>query len=191
MSSSENIWISALNGEFLNPTDDVIPLMEEQGRALEEATEGVVRGRFIETQRVPKRRSTSFEGAGASFRELSRLVDSVYGTEEVDALPQRDIGGLYAEKTYGFDIYSDDYKYRPFEVTVGPVYPIKLSVDETIWRESRDEFLVLLPAGSQDDDGRSVPVESGNNLMDFFRVIVRSRKMGFILRRLVKGATSA
>lgn len=185
MVCSENLWASALKASLENPTDEIVPFMEEQCRDLEKATSGIVHARFVEIRHVPKDPTPSEAGMAAVYTKLSQIIGT-YDTVEKDVLSQEDIGDTYEKKTYGFDIYSENYKFRPFMVTIGPTYPIELSIDETIWRESRDQFLRYLPIDERDQSDNTIRIEGINELKGCFRTIVESRKLGYILHRLIE-----
>lgn len=179
MNSDNNVWAEALKAGLDDSTDNIVPLMEEQCRLLEEATGGIVRGRFAE---IKLARNPFFGGQVGSV--AAYLSQAAKPTEE-NVLPQEDIGPSYDKNTYGFDIYNDNYKYRPFEVEFGPVYPASVSVDETIWRESKEEFRGCLPFDCLESSGSAFDVYDDDTLMDCFRIVVKSRKMSYILQQLM------
>lgn len=180
-----NLWEAALHADLEDSTDDVVPLMNLQCQELKEATGGRVHGRFIELRR------TSSEAAIVGvLKSFAKGVGGINTTEE-DELPQRDISSDYDKKPYGFDVYSDDYAFRPFEISLGPVYPITLSVDEVIWRESREQFLECLATGERNASDGVVNLYDGDQLMGCFKVIVNSRKMRFILRKMMSGGVAS
>lgn len=183
--SAANLWSFALGTPLEDTTDNVIPLMEEQCRALEKATNGRVRGRFSEVKWLPGISAAMAGGMLTALAESQRKLVSQYASSEEDALPQKDIGSRFDERTYAFDVYSDDYKFRSFELTFGPVYPVRLSVDETIWRDSREEFLDWLPLDEQDRKESVISLSRDSDLMGCFKIIVGSRKMRYILGKLM------
>lgn len=190
MRNDGNLWALALETPPGESTDDVFALMDRQCRDLEEATGGRVKGRFAEITRIPSGLTLATLEMASAVEKAAMTASSWYQDAGESALPQKDAGRLYDKRTYGFDVYSDRYRFRPFDLTFGPVYPVTLLVDETIWRESFDEFSQWLPIDGTGRDAHRLELSNGDELRSCVSIIIRSRKMNYVLRRLIDDGTS-
>lgn len=159
--------------------ENVKGIMREICKELEQATGGKVLARFEEVKL-----KTIYTGLSGNIEMAAKLA-LARGTQETideNALDREDASRFYDSQRYAFDIFNDNYRYRPFEVSVGALYPIKMFVDRTIVRESQKELSSWL---SGEADGNVVSIDGDDDLRECLKAIINSRKMVVILQRLV------
>jgi hypothetical protein len=173
--SKENIWTSALKRTIEPSAENAKGILDGICEELEQATKGRVHARF----KAIKYKVRSIEALG--------LIPSDISQEVIDenAPNLKDASELYDSRRYGFDIVNDTYRYRPFEASIGALYPIKLYIDETIVRESTGQLTSWL---SSEMNNTVAIVYDDEGLKECIRVIISSNKMAVILQRLVSQA---
>jgi hypothetical protein len=178
MNNESSVWDEVFDQAIDHTTDRVIEIMEEQCRYLKEKTEGVVKARFAMVKLTyPTMAEESPLHAAIAEYARTHVVRSPI---DANALRLKDAGISYSPRRYGFDVYNDTYEFRPFVAEVGALYPVKLSIDETIAKESRGDLKKWLEGG----EGNVAQVDSDDDLLGCFYAIVKSRKMRYILNML-------
>lgn len=173
---TENLWEDLFTSNEMNTTDSFISIIDSYARDLESASANKVHARFTQikiTESSPLLIS----------QEYAQTVKSVFQSTktEKDQLSQKDANSLYDTNRYAFDIYGDEYKFRVFTADVGPVYPVRVEPDKDICYEVEDDLERFLDLYTEtvnywinDDDA----------VRSFFKVIIKSRKMQFMVKRL-------
>lgn len=129
---SKNFWgISEDTQDNLKYTDNIHIIMEEQCKYLEEYSKGKVFAIFDE-----------IENDGPMFRTLVNLPDTLKNISSITGLQEIvgeistkdliDANVLYFNKRYGFEICTNKYRFRLFEIRMTPLYPVEIIVDEGI-----------------------------------------------------------
>ena len=183
MKDYDNLWGNSLGKEKLDLTDSVVEIMKQQCQYLKQETNGKVLGKF---SRIKKVTTPIAPGVTAALGTLISRTGSVQVTEimeEDDMVKRQDADILYREQKYGFEIYNNIYKFRIFEVSVAPVYPIKLLIDEEI-EEEISENLENDYWDSQ--PGGYVQIRSERALLKCLKMIFSSKKVRFILYRMLE-----
>lgn len=175
MQDLADIWDVALELDDVQTTENVVPLMRETCDDLERRTNKKVCARFDELHMV-----SAIEARYPGFNTMAEMVASLNATIELEGHSRKDASELYEPKTYCYDIYNDDYKFRLFEMELGAIYPIIIRIDEGIVSEKTSELEVWAMHGEK---GR-YSLSSDDDLLRCFRVIVTSRKVGYILDQL-------
>lgn len=162
--SNQSIWI--LSDESEQSSLPIINYIQEQGRELSYDTNGKLKGVLVH--------------AGVSWKEmatvLSNTVDGItnglYHTSFSKGA--KDASRLYYKQTYEFIIVDEAHKYELslFQITCNDTLPASLAIDPTIAEES--------------SLSKQVEIGSLERFKDIFEDIVRSRKVIYIIDRLMK-----
>lgn len=129
-----NFW--GTNESFqddLKYTDDIYNIMSEQCNYLFQYTQGKVFAVFGEIKRDGSLHATArvisniFKGI-IGITGLQETVADVSTEELIDA------DSMYFDKSYGFEICTEKYRFRLFELRMTPIYPIEIIVDEGIFK---------------------------------------------------------
>ncbi len=175
MSDSDSLWVMPSEDEDFNLTDNIPDLMEEQCRQLKQASHGRITGRFDRVR---------------SLEDIAPKMQSILGRGHLTGYPPNsntvDAGELYSPKNYAFEIYSQNYYYRVFEIRLSPMYPVPMRYDEGLL--SGDDLSIALPREAK--VGAWFNVNSDLEVMDILGSAIKSRKMQFILSRLLKASES-
>lgn len=177
MNSKKSLWSIPYGDESNDLTSNVKSLMLEQCHYLEEETSGVVKARF--------ERMKSFEALKGALVAVSHFGSSL---PDLDGAQRTDANELYSKPLYGFEIYTDSYKFKIMEVTLSPMYPIKIRFDGGVLEDTRDSFPSTVQCV---DDGSSFLVSDDDELMDCFAAVVAGKKVRYILMRMIKQASDA
>lgn len=173
---TENLWEKLFTSNETNTTDSFISIVDSYARGLESASANKVHARFTQIK--------IFESSPLLIsQEYAQTVKSVLqnAKTEKDQLSQKDANPLYDTNRYGFDIYGDEYKFRVFTADVGPVYPVRVKPDKDICHEVEDDLERFLDLYT---DTLNYSIKDDDEIHSFFKVIIKSRKMQFMVRRL-------
>ena len=169
MSDDSNLWVMPSRDFDFNQTTNIPKLMQKQCEAVEEASGGQVHGRFG--------RVNSFEDTAVYIR---RITSKGHMAGVPSDSKEKDAGDLYIPRHYAFEIFSEGYTYRIFEMRLPPVFPVSMRFDDGLLDASD-----LPLAASGVDPAQWLDVESDEEVMDLLSTAIRSRKMQFILYRLL------
>lgn len=174
----ENLWKKPLeDSRDLIATDNIELLMKDQCRYLSDSTANKVHGRFIQV------RDLAGAGAFTAVSVLAERYKSVLSTEMgAEADSRHNANELYKPARFSFDLYNKTYRFKVFELTLLPLYPVDLLLDEGVFNEVADK----LP-GIVNSDMYIVSVGDDDQLMRAFEVMVGSKKVRFILQKLIEG----
>lgn len=127
-----NFW--GMDTDFhdeLKYTEDIHKIMKEQCDYLYKDTQGRIFGIFGEIKLdgslfvIARAMSNMFKGV-SGLTGLQETVSEVSTKELIDA------NNMYFDKSYGFEICTEKYRFRLFELRMKPIYPIEIIVDEGI-----------------------------------------------------------
>lgn len=128
----ENYWIiDEKQQDDLNYTDSIPVIMEKQSKYLFQSTQGKIFAVFGEIK---------IDGSmSAMVKVMSNVIKSISGIthlqESVEESTTKDLidaNTMYFEKHYGYEICTEKYRFRLFELRMTPIYPVEISVDEGI-----------------------------------------------------------
>lgn len=179
---TENYWGDLLQ-ETVEKTDNIIMIMEEQCRSLSEITQNKVSAVFD----VVDKKNELIESI---LKPILDVTVSKCGTfpvlqdkEKVGgiAIEDRfDASGMFYRKHYAFELYTNTYRYRLFDLMLTPSYPIEITIDD----------------GISDDIGKylekykvSKNCFSINSEVDFRNVlkyILQNRRVKYIVNQMIK-----
>lgn len=175
LGENASLWIIPSVDEPIDSTSRVIELMREQCCYLEAETSGAVRAKFDKVTDI----SQWTASVNAIVASSSRVVGAVGGINGL-----KDASSLYWKDTYGLNIFNDEYRFRIFEMTLTPLYPVTIWFDEGVLEDTRSEIAAI--AGESDPQGR-FQISSDDQLMECFQAAVGGKKVQYIIRQMLKG----
>ncbi|WP_373219149.1 TOPRIM nucleotidyl transferase/hydrolase domain-containing protein [Ruminococcus sp. 5_1_39BFAA] len=114
----------------LKYTDNIHRIMEEQCKYLFQYTKGKIFAVFGEIKMdgsmfaVVSAMANAFKGVSGTV--LQETVAEASTRDLIDA------NAMYFDKRYGFEICTEKYRFRLFELRMTPIYPVEIIVDEGI-----------------------------------------------------------
>jgi len=128
----KNYWkIGEDSQEELKYTDNIQRIMDEQGKYLFQYTKGMIFSVFNEIKIE--------DSVTVMTRSLSNLVKGISGIRDIGETIEEsttkdliDANAMYFDKRYGFEICTEKYRFRLFELRMTPIYPVEIIVDEGI-----------------------------------------------------------
>lgn len=180
---TENLWLSGNCDVHLKYTDNIYKIIRQQCDYLEQNTNGKVFGVFGEIKKesslIPIISDASEMIKNSSFKNaMDETVDGYSISTRIDA------GDMYYEKEYGFEICTDTYRFRVFEIRMKPVFPIEMIVDEDV---SRD----LLKKGISVENIKNnhYIIQDEEEFYQVFKHIIQDTKVQFIVAKFCQDPT--
>lgn len=171
MTEFDDMWASALMEDDTISSDNVLDLMREVCQSLKKASEGKVLARFKNIRMLP-----GLEFAVQFSKRASKITE-----DNEDGLS--DANELYSPKRYSFDLYNEKYKFRIFDLTLSPIYPLDISFDEDIFTEVKD---LLLVHAELKGTGCKVSVSNDEELKSCIQIAISSKKVRFIVKKMAE-----
>lgn len=179
----ENFWGNNNNFQInTEKTDSIHTIMETQCKYLSQLTQNKVCAIFGEVK------------AGGSFiKSLSCVVDALKFVTGKTALKETvgelstdeliDANGMYFETKYAFEVYTNTYKLRLFELIMTPTYPIDIIVDEGINNDISNRLSDLENADNKNNCYR---IYRENEFCRIIKMVFQNRKVQYIINELVR-----
>lgn len=181
----ENLWgTDSFSEELLKSTDNIRTIMDRQIKNLSDYTQGKVFATFD----VLIKRGTSINVLKAYAKAISGLNNLSGVQESVGNLSGEgliDATDIYSEKIYGFEIYTDSYKYRLFTMEMTPVYPVTMMIEEGVFGHIRNE---LIRMGVHLDKNNSAVISDEETFTNILRLVLQDKKVRYIVSELKKRA---
>lgn len=181
----ENLWgTDSFSEELLKSTDNIRTIMDRQIKNLSDYTQGKVFATFD----VLIKRGTSINVLKAYAKAISGLNNLSGVQESVGNLSGEgliDATNIYSEKIYGFEIYTDSYKYRLFTMEMTPVYPVTMMIEEGVFGHIRNE---LIRMGVHLDKNNSAVISDEETFTNILRLVLQDKKVRYIVSELKKRA---
>ena len=161
-------------GKDLEYTDNIYEIMDEQCKYLSQYTKGKVFAVFDEIK---------FDNP---MLEVAQSISDVY--EKFSGINNQqsskkviDANNMYFDKRYGFEVCTEKYRFRLFELRITPLYPIQISIDEGICKNIGEAISQI-----------AIPMEKSNyfeisNEEIFCKVlqfILQDKKVRYIITKL-------
>lgn len=179
----ENYWgISEDFQDDLKYTDNIHIIMEEQSKYLFQYTNGKLFAVFGEIKvngsmfAVARAMTNVFKGVSG----ITEIHETVAESSTKDLIDAND---MYFDKRYGFEICTEKYRFRLFELRMTPIYPVEIIVDEGICKNVGNTLARI-----------AVPMEKFNHFKinddetfgDILKVVLQDRKVRYIIGELQK-----
>lgn len=179
----ENYWgISKDSQDELKYTDKIHRIMEEQCKYLFQDTKGKVFAVFGEI----KTDGSMFVMA-QNISNLFKGVSGITGLQETVAeLSTKNLinaNTMYFDKRYGFEICTEKYRFRLFELRMTPIYPVEIIIDEGICKNIGNTLARI-----------AIPMEKFNHFKicdekifcDVLQSVLQDKKVHYIIGELQK-----
>ena len=179
----ENYWGLTENfQEELRRTDNIFKIMDDQCKYLFQYTKGNVFAVFGEIKL-----DGSMFAVAKIMANVLRGVSGISGIEETIAESSTkkliDASDMYFFKRYGFEVCTEKYRFRLFELRVTPIYPVEIIVDEGICKNIGTTLMNI-----------SVPMEKANHFQigdeetfcNVLQNVLKDRKVRYIIEELQK-----
>lgn len=182
MTSKINLWEKALNADIdKETTDPIVPFFRTQAEQLRSASNGKIGAVFEKTTVIDKEISHTLDYSAALEAALTMPTNLLQGktTPKVDL---KNANSLYENTAYSFEIRNNTYRFRMFELTIGPLFPVKMLVDEGIYEDTQTQ----LANYSQPTDTNScnVLIFDYESIEKTFEELLTSKKVKYILHKL-------
>lgn len=179
----ENYWGNSEDfQDDLKYTDNIHRIMEEQSKYLFQYTNGKIFAVFGEIKIdgsmfvLAKNMSNLFKGVTG----INELYENVGESSTKDLI---DANAMYFDKRYGFEVCTEKYRFRLFELIMTPIYPVEIIVDEGICKNIGNTL-----------DRIAIPMEKSNHFKindeetfcDVLQVVLQDRKVRYIIGELQK-----
>lgn len=179
----KNYW--GISEELQNDlvyTDNIHKIMAEQCNYLFQFTQGKIFAVFDEIKNddsiltIAKYMSTMIKG-------ISGITVSQETVAELSTKNLIDANEMYFDKRYGFEICTEKYRFRLFELRITPIYPVKIIVDEGICKNIGNTLSRI-----------SIPLEKANQFKinneetfcNVLQAILQDKKVHYIIAELQK-----
>ena len=147
----ENLWDVPSVDILGDSTENVMVIMKQQAQYLKENTNGKVMGKFSRIKNI------MVNIAGLAPTLSSEITDD----NEINNLS--DANNLYKSQKYGFEIYNQTYKFRIFEMSLSPLYPISVMIDEGVLEDTQESLSNCIEKGSTNT---AFIIRSDNELLE-------------------------
>ena len=179
----ENYWgISENLQDDVKVTDNIYKIMEKQCEYLSQYTHGKVFAVFDEMKIVNTMPSKS-----QSEKNLLKYVDNVRSIQKKDETTFTtdliDINYIYSEKHYEFQICTDKYRFRLFELIMTPIYPVKMIVDDGICKNIGS---ILSKITETMEEPNYYEICDEDVFCDVLKNVLQDRKVRYIIKELQK-----
>ena len=120
-----------------------------------------------------------FKNRYTTYYQLDDIIDTNDETYAV-YLPEN----RWKEYVKDYTVYiNDEYRFRIFEMTLTPLYPVTIWFDEGVLEDTRSEIAAI--AGESDPQGR-FQISSDDQLMECFQAAVGGKKVQYIIRQMLR-----
>ena len=178
---NNNFWGMDMDSpDELKYTDNIHKIMSEQCNYLYQYTQGKVFAIFGEIKfdgsliAVARAMSNMFKGV-SGISGVQETVAEVSTKELIDA------NCMYYEKSYGFEICTEKYRFRLFELKLTPVYPVEIIIDEGICKNV-ETVLARIAIPTQKANGFIINDE--DVFCDVLQRILQDKKVRYIISEL-------
>lgn len=159
--------------------------MEEQCKYLFQDTKGKVFAVFGE---IEKNGSINMLAKAMInvYRSISGIAGMYETYENIGEISTKDLidaNDMYYDKRYGFEICTEKYRFRLFEVRMTPIYPIEIIVDEGICKNignSLEEVVV------QGEKFNSFIINDEDAFYYVLRKVLQDKKVHYLIDELQK-----
>ena len=166
--------------EDLEYTDNISGIMEAQAKYLFTYTQGKVFAVFDE-MKIDGSLSDNISVMSNAMKVISGVVGFQQKVSKTSADELLDANSMYFDKRYGFEICTEKYRFRLFELRMKPIYPIEIIIDVGICENIKNEL-----------DKIAIPMEKSNQYIlvdeecfcNVLQKILQDRKVHYIISEL-------
>ena len=179
----KNYWIINEDAQDdLKYTTNIHNIMDEQCQYLFQYSKGKIFAIFDEV-RIDGSIFRALVNVPDMLKNMSSMTNFQETVGEISTKNLIDANALYFEKRYGFEICTNKYRFRLFEIQMTPLYPVEIILDEGICKNIGNTLAKI-----------SVPMEEMNHFMindeesfcNVLQIILQDKKVRYIIRELQK-----
>lgn len=177
MMKYENLWPESIDDGYVS-TNNIVAIMKQQAEYLKKKTNNNVFLRFSHIKSV-----TPITTMASVMSSLSVLTEKSVCSEYIGDVPVdklKDANELYTQKQFGCEIYNHQYRFRLFEMSLPPLYPIEVVIDEGIVSDIRGQYL------ADPFVENTLAIDNDNEFLEMLKSVFSSRKVIYILNRLME-----
>lgn len=177
----KNYWaINEDSRDDLKYTTNIHNIMNEQCQYLFQYSKGNVFAIFDEI-RIDSSMFNALVNIPDALKKVSSMTNFQETVGEIPAKDLIDANTMYFDKRYGFEIFTNKYRFRLFEIRMTPLYPVEIIVDEGICKNIGNTLAKI-----------SVPMEKANHFMindeeafcNVLQIILQDKKVRYIIHEL-------
>ena len=177
----KNYWnINKDTLEDLEYTDNISGIMEAQAKYLFAYTQGKVFAVFDE-MKIDGSWNDNISVMSNAMKVISGVVGFQQKVTRTSTDKLLDANLMYFDKRYGFEICTEKYRFRLFELRMKPIYPIEIIIDAGICENIKNEL-----------DKIAIPMEKSNQYIlvdeecfcNVLQKILQNRKVHYIISEL-------
>lgn len=177
----KNYWgISEDSQDELKYTYNIHRIMDEQCKYLFQYTKGKIFAVFGEIK-INDSIFTMAKAMSNVFKGISGITGLQETVAESSTIHMIDANDMYFDKRYGFEICTEKYRFRLFELRMTPIYPIEIIVDEGICKNIENALARI-----------AIPMEKFNHFKisdeetfcDVLQSVLQDKKVRYIIGEL-------
>lgn len=177
----KNYWnINKDTLEDLEYTDNISGIMEAQAKYLFAYTQGKVFAVFDE-MKIDGSWNDNISVMSNAMKVISGVVGFQQKVTRTSTDKLLDANSMYFDKRYGFEICTEKYRFRLFELRMKPIYPIEIIIDAGICENIKNELNKI-----------AIPMEKSNQYIlvdeecfcNVLQKILQDRKVHYIISEL-------
>lgn len=177
----ESIWEkSKKRREKYISTTYAIDVIRREAKAMEDGCENI-KVRFTKMN-VPAGIGILTEYASVISSDASIMKVT---QDDVDS-NLKDINGQIKRHTYGFTVFSNEYRFLVFRAEMSMYYPISFYPDEDIYKEIESRFNEKNSLNKSESKGKVIIVKNPDQLNSFLEAVFETRKLQAVLQALSK-----
>lgn len=179
----KNYWgIGEEPQDDLKYTDNIYRIMEEQCKYLFQYTRSKVFAVFDEIK-IDGSMLVVAKTISNVFKSVSGITELQETIAESSTENLIDANDMYFDKRYGFEICTEKYRFRLFELRMTPIYPVEIIIDEGICKNIGKTLARI-----------AIPMEKFNHFIindeetfcDVLENILQDKKVHYIIDELQK-----
>lgn len=179
----KNYWgISEDVQNDLAYTDNIHRIMEEQCKYLFQYTKGKIFAVFGEIKI-----DGSLFTVAKSMSNILKGVSGINGLQETIAETSTnnliDANDMYFDKRYGFEVCTEKYRFRIFELRMTPLYPVEITIDEGICKNTGNTLASIAISMEKPNHFKINDEETFCNVL---QAVLQDKKVRYIISELQK-----
>lgn len=179
----ENYWgISENPEDDLKYTDNIHRIMEEQCKYLFQYTKGKIFAVFGEIK-LDGSMAIMAKAVANLFKGVSGIPSLQESVGESSTKNLVDANVMYFDKNYGFEICTDKYRFRLFELRMTPIYPVEITVDEGICKNIGN---TLARIATPMKESNHFEINDEETFCNVLQDILHDKKVRYIIGELKK-----
>lgn len=179
----KNYWgISEDFQDDLKYTDNINKIMDVQCKYLFQYTKGKIFGVFDEIKI-----DGSMIAVAKAVSNIFKSVSGITGLQEtiLESSTENliDADNMYFDKRYGFEICTEKYRFRLFELRMTPIYPVEIIIDEGICKNIGN---TLARIASPMENFNHFKINDEETFCDVLQCVLQDKKVRYIIGELQK-----